>query len=176
MSGKRWIIAAVFIFVCMNLAANEQGFTFRPYYGGGGFSGVIGGTGDYGLGGVGEFAFLFYDKGLQMGLSFIGRGDGITTELGNNYGTGSILGKVSFGGFFPVNFLRSYTFVEGGVGFGGGNGTAAMNLIFGGGGGIDLFYHRTGSIYLEVGYLQHYINNELMGGVSLVIGSRGYFR
>ena len=77
MSWKRWIIAAVFIFLSMNLAANEQGFTFRPYYGGG---------------------------------------------------------------------------------------------------GIDLFYHRTGSIYLEVGYLQHYVNNELMGGVSLVIGSRGYFR
>jgi len=46
--------------------------------------------------------------------------------------------------------------------------------LFGGGGGIDLFYHRNGSIYFEAGYLQHYVKNELVGGVSISIGTRGY--
>ena len=174
--GKKLLVLLVFTFFGINLSAQENGFTFKPFFGGGGFSGVIGGTGDYGLGGVGEFAFLFFDNGLQMGGHIIGRGDSITTESKNSYGTGSLIGKLSYGGFFPNNFLRSYAFFEGGIGFGGGNETTALNLIFGGGGGIDLFYYRTGSIYLEVGYLQHYINNELMGGVSLGIGTRGFFR
>ena len=34
--------------------------------------------------------------------------------------------------------------------------------LFGGGGGIDLFYHRKGSIYLEAGYLQHYVKMTLL--------------
>jgi len=46
--------------------------------------------------------------------------------------------------------------------------------LFGGGGGIDLFYNKSGSIYLEAGYLQHYVNTELVGGVSISIGSRGW--
>ena len=47
---------------------------------------------------------------------------------------------------------------------------------FFGGGGFDFFYYGTGSIYLEAGYLQHYLNNELIGGVSIGIGTRGFFR
>ena len=163
-------------FVGMNLNAQESGFTLRPFFGGGGGTAVFDGFGGYGIGGVGEFAFLFYDKGLQMGFSLIGRGDGITTEHGNNYGTGAIIGKLSLGGFFPNDFLRSYSFIEGGIGFGGGNGTTALNIIFGGGGGIDLFFHQKGSIYLELGYLQHYLNNRIIGGVSVSLGTRGYFR
>jgi len=46
--------------------------------------------------------------------------------------------------------------------------------LFSGGGGIDLFYHENGSIYLEVGYLQYYIKNELVGGVSISIGTRWF--
>jgi len=45
-----------------------------------------------------------------------------------------------------------------------------FHVIFG-----SLFY-RTGSIYLEAGYLQHYLNNELVGGVSIGIGTRSFFR
>jgi len=174
--GKKVFVLLILTFLGLNLYAQENGFTLKPFFGGGGFAGVIGGTGDYGLGGIGEFAFLFYDNGFQMGGHIIGRGDTIATELKNNYGTGSLIGKLSFGGFFSNNFLRSYAFFEGGIGIGSVNETAGLNLIFGGGGGIDLFYYRTGSIYLEVGYLQHYINNELMGGVSIGIGTRGYFR
>jgi len=55
-----------------------------------------------------------------------------------------------------------------------GNGFVYKPLFGGGGGGIDLFYHRKGSIYLEAGYLQHYVKNELVGGVSISIGTREY--
>jgi len=165
----------VIAFIGMSLSANENGFTFKPLFGGGGGTAVFDGSGGYGLGGSGEFAFLFYwNKGLQISNHIIGRGDSITTQSGTHYGFGSIMEKISFGGFLSKNFLRSYTFIEGGIGFGGGNGTSALNFIFGGGGGIDLFYHKSGSIYLEAGYLQHYVNAELVGGVSISIGSRGW--
>jgi len=172
---RKLVIILIFAFFSLNLSAQDNGYTLKPYFGGGGFSGVVGGAGDYGLGGVGEFAFLFYDSGFQMSGHIIGRGDSITTDEKSNYGAGSIMGKLSFGGFLPNNFMRSYTFFEGGVGFGGGNGTPALNLILGGGGGIDFFYHKKGSIYLEAGYLQHFINNETVGGLSIGIGTRGYF-
>jgi hypothetical protein len=74
----------------------------------------------------------------------------------------------------PKDFLRSYAFIEGGIGFGGGNETFALNVMFGGGGGIDIFYNKNGLIYLEACYLQHYLNNELIGGVSISIGARGW--
>jgi hypothetical protein len=174
MFKKKIILVIFFVLIGLNLSAQENGFTFRPFFGGGGFTGMVTGAGGYGLGGIGEFSFLFFDNGLQVGGHIIGRGDNIFTDSRNDFGTGSIIGKLSFGGFFPNNFLRSYSFIESGVGFGGGNETTALNIIFGGGGGIDIFLHRYGSIYLEVGYLQHFINNELVGGVSFVIGSRGY--
>jgi hypothetical protein len=174
MFKKTIILFLVFAFIGLNLNAQENGFTFRPFFGGGGFSGMFTGSGGYGLGGVGEFAFLLFDNGLQIGAHIIGRGDNIITESRNDFGIGSIIGKLSVGGFFPNNVFRSYSFIESGAGFGGGNGTTAFNLIFGGGGGIDFFLHRYGSIYLEVGYLQHLINNELVGGVSISIGSRGF--
>ena len=174
--GRKLVVLFVLSFFGLNLNAQESGFAFKPFFGGGGFSGVIGGAGNYGLGGVGEFAFLFFEDGLQMGGHIIGRGDSIKTETKNTYGTGSIIGKLSFGGLLPNNFMRSYMFCEGGVGFGGGNETAVINFIFGGGGGLDLFFHKKGSVYLEAGYLQHYLNNELVGGISISLGTRGFFR
>jgi len=174
--GKKLVILLVLSILSLNLNAKENGFNFKPLFSGGGVSGMVGSAGDYGFGGVGEFAFLFFENGLQMSGHIIGRGDSITTEANNSYGTGSLIGKLSFGGFLPNNIMRSYAFFEGGVGFGGGNRTSALNIIFGGGGGIDFFYYRTGSIYLEAGYLQHYINNELVGGISIGIGTRGFFR
>jgi hypothetical protein len=172
---KKIAVFMVITFIGMHLYSQENGFIFKPLFGGGGVTFVFDGSGGYGFGGCGEFAFLFYwNKGLQISNHIIGRGDSITTRLGTHYGTGSIMEKISFGGFLSKNFLRSYTFIEGGIGFGGGNGTAAINFIFGGGGGIDLFYHNFGSIYLEAGYLQHYVNTELVGGVSISIGSRGW--
>ena len=174
MAGKKWILVAFFVFIVMNLSAKENGFTFKPLFGGGGGTAVFDGTGGYGLGGMGEFALLFFDRGLQISSHLIGRGDSITPNTGINYGTGSILGKLSFGGFLSNNIFRSYGFVEGGIGFGGGNNTSTSNVLFGGGGGIDLFFHQNGSIYLEVGYLQHYLDSTLIGGVSISIGSRGW--
>jgi hypothetical protein len=129
------------------------------------------------LGGYGEFAFLFYENGTQIGAHLVGRGDNIRFSPDNNYGAGSLIGKLSVGGFFPNNNFRGYSFVEGGVGFGGGgiNETFAVNVIFGGGGGIDFFFHQKGSLYIEVGYLQHYINRNLIGGALINIGTRGFF-
>ncbi|MCL2381264.1 MAG: hypothetical protein FWC64_06685 [Treponema sp.] len=171
---KKIVIVLIFAIAGMNISAQESGFTFRPFFGGGGFSGVITGIDGHTFGGVGEYAFLFFDNGLQMGGHIIGRGDLITTNSGDSFGAGSILGKLSLGGFSSNNLIRSYSFLEGGIGFGGGNGTTSSNLIFGGGGGIDFFFHRYGSVYFEVGYLQHFMNNELLGGVSITIGTRGF--
>jgi len=42
------------------------------------------------------------------------------------------------------------------------------------GGEIDLFFHQKGSIYFEAGYLQHYLDNTLIGGVSISLGTRGW--
>ena len=173
---KKLVILAAIAFVGTNLNAQESGFTFRPFFGGGGWTAVFDGAGGYSLGGTGEFAFLFYDRGMQIGGHIVGRGNSITTSHGNSYGTGAVSGKISFGGLFPISFLRGYSFIEGGIGFGGGNETGGVNFIFGGGGGVDLFFHRHGSIYLEVGYFQHSLNNEIVGGAAITIGIRGYFR
>ena len=171
---KKLLILIVFGFIALNLYGQENGFTFRPFFGGGGGTGVFSSDG-HALGGKGEFAFLFFsNNGFQICNHFVGRGNSITTASGNQYGTGSLTKKITFGGFLPQNFLRSYSFVEGGIGFGGWNETTALNVIFGGGGGIDLFFHNNGSIFLEIGYLQHHVNNELIGGVSISIGTRGF--
>ena len=174
--GKKVFVLMIFAFIGINLFPQENGFTYKPLLGGGGATAMVAGNGGYGIGGYGEYAFLVFEKGLQISNHIIGRGDTITSEFGNRYGTGSIIEKVSFGGFLPNNIMRSYTFVEGGVGFGGSNETFALNILFGGGGGIDLFYNKNGSIYLEAGYLQHYVKNELVGGVSISIGTRGYIK
>jgi hypothetical protein len=175
-TGKKLTAFLFITFFGTNLFGQENGFTLKPLFGGGGATAVFDGTGGYGLGGIGEFALLFYDNGLQVSNHFVGRGDSVTAVSGIIYGTGSIMEKVSFGGYLPKDFLRSFAFVEVGIGFGGGNGTTALNLLFGGGGGIDLFYYNSGSIFLEVGYLQHYLNSEIIGGVSISVGSRGWYR
>ncbi len=171
MLGRKWIIMAVFAFLSIKLSAKENVFIFKPLFGGGGVTAVFDVVGGYGLGGMGEVSFLFYDKGLQISNHFVGSGDSITTDTGIHYGTGSIMEKLSIGGFFQNNKFRSYAFVEGGIGFGGGNEVFAMDVLFGGGGGIDFFFHQRGSIYLEAGYLQHYYwDNNLIGGISISIG------
>jgi hypothetical protein len=172
--GKKIVTMLVFAFIGINLYAQQNGFTYKPLFGGGGATAMFAGNGGYGIGGYGEYAFLYYENGLQISSHIIGRGDAITGELGKKYGTGSIMEKIGFGGYLPNNFMRSYAFVESGIGFGGGNETFTLNILFGGGGGIDLFFHKKGSIYLEAGYLQHYVKNELVGGVSISIGTRGY--
>jgi len=174
--GKKLFVPMIFTFVGLNLYAQGNGFTYKPFFGGGGATAMFAGNGGYGIGGYGEYAFLIYEDGLQIGSHIIGRGDRITSESGNKYGTGSIIERISFGGFLPNIISRSYGFFEGGFGIGGGNETFAINVLFGGGGGIDLFYHRKGSIYLEAGYLQYYVKNELIGGVSISIGTRGYIK
>jgi len=171
---KKIVILLVFGFACAQTYAQESGFTLKPFFGGGGGTATFDSVGNYGIGGYGEFACLFYDRGLQIGGHIIGRGDSITVNSNTQYGSGSLLLKLSFGGFFRNDLLRSYGFLEGGAGIGGNSDTFAYNIIFSGGGGIDIFWHKSGSIYLEAGYLQHYVNNDLIGGVTLSIGSRGY--
>jgi hypothetical protein len=171
---KKIVVFLFFAFIGINLYAQQNGFTYKPLFGGGGATAMFAGNGGYGIGGYGEYAFLYYENGLQISSHIIGRGDAITGELGKKYGTGSIMEKIGFGGYLPNNFMRSYAFVESGIGFGGGNETFTLNILFGGGGGIDLFFHKKGSIYLEAGYLQHCLNSELVGGVSISIGTRGY--
>ncbi|MDR0474966.1 MAG: hypothetical protein LBH43_14990 [Treponema sp.] len=159
--GKRITALVIFTFIGVNLFAEGNGFTFKPLFGGGGATAVLTRNGGYGIGGYGEYAFQFYENGLQICNHFIGRGDTITNEVGNKYGMGSIIEKISFGGLLPNNFLRTYGFVEGGIGIGGNDEIFAFNIIFGGGGGIDLFFHKNESIYLEAGYLQHSIKKIL---------------
>jgi len=173
---KRFVLFMVIAFAGAGIYAQESGFTFRPFFGGGGGTVVFDGTGGFGVGGLGEYAFLVFDRGLQVGTHILARGDSITTPNGNNFGAASVSGRISLGGFFPGEFVRGYSFVESGIGFAGGNGTRAANFIFGGGGGFDFFVHERGSIYLEVGYLQHSLNNERVGGVAITIGSRGHIR
>jgi len=178
---KRIAFLAVIAIMAVSLNAQERGFVFSPFFSGGGGTVVFDGFGGYGIGGIGEFALLFYDNNLQVGAHLTGRGDSIFTADESRYGAGSITAKISLGGFFANNVTRGYSFVEGGIGFGGGisvdgsNSYAAFNVIFGGGGGIDFFFLRNGSIYLEVGYLQHFINNELVGGISITLGARSFF-
>jgi hypothetical protein len=174
-NGKKLAVFFVISFLGIKLYSQENGFIFKSLFGGGGAKGTFTfDGGGYALGGYGEYAFLFYEKGLQISNHIIGKGNSITTGSGNNYGTGSMMEKISFGGFLPKDFLRSYAFIEGGVGFGGNNETTSLVIMLGGGGGIDLFYNKNGSIYLEAGYLQHYLNNELVGGISVSIGTRGW--
>ncbi|GHU58384.1 hypothetical protein FACS189444_1940 [Spirochaetia bacterium] len=172
--GKKIVFLTVFVIIGTNLYAQESGLTFKPFFGGGGMTVVFDGTG-YGLGGYGEFAFLFYENGLQISNHLIGIGESINGASGNDYGRGSIIDKISFGGLLENNKLRTYAFIEGGVGFGSRNEMADINIIWGGGGGIDFFFHKNGSIYLESGYLQHHSDNMLFGGGSISIGTRGYF-
>jgi hypothetical protein len=175
---KKLAIFVVFAFIGINLNAQENGFTFTPHFGGGGFSTIFtfDRSGKYVAGTQGEFAFLFFENNFQISYSIIGKGSSISTGYGDNYGTGSITNKISLGGYLPKDFLRSYSFIEGGIGFGAGTGTNALSYIFGGGGGIDLFFNETGTIYTEFGYLQHYIHHELVGGIAVSLGVRRYFR
>ena len=164
------LIAAIF---GTNSYAQESDFTFKRF-GGGGWTAVFDMSGGYGLGGYGEFAFLLNNKGsLQIVNHIIGKGENIVVD-GNAYGVGSITEKISFGGFLSEKF-RTYAFVQGGVGFGGGNETNVLNLNFGGGGGFDLFVHKQVSICLEAGYLQHHLDNKLIGGMLISLGIRSWF-
>jgi hypothetical protein len=64
---KKLAVLAVFAFIVMNLHGQGNGYTFRPFFSGGGT------TIFDGIGGMGEFAFLFYDKSLQIGSHLVGR-------------------------------------------------------------------------------------------------------
>ena len=80
---KKMDVLLVFAFIGINLYAQENGFTYKPLFGGGGATAMFAGNGGYGIGGYGEYAFLFYENGLQISSHIIGRGDSITSELGN---------------------------------------------------------------------------------------------
>ena len=169
------ILLAIFALAGMNLEAWESdlspgnGFTFRPLLSGGGLTASL-----HGFGGVGEFAFLFYDSGLQIGAHIVGRGGGININ-NDNHGAGSLGVKISFGGLWPNGRFRSYAFVEGGLGAAGGNYGAHVAGLFGGGGGLDWLFVPNASLYLEFGYLQHHLGGRFAGGPSISIGARSFF-
>jgi len=171
-TGKFVCLLIVTIFSA-NSYAQQSDFTFKRS-GGGGLTAVFDMAGGYGWGSYGEFAFLLRNKGgLQIINHIIGQGGSIVVN-GNTYGIGSITQKISFGGFLSPK-IRTYGFVQGGIGVGGSNETIALNLSFGGGGGMDLFVHRRISIYFEAGYLQHHLGHKLIGGMSASIGIRSWF-
>ena len=166
-AGKRMTILLFLAFVGVGLYAQES--AFRLFFSGGGPTAAL-----HGFGGKGEVAFLFYDRGLQISGHLVGRGGSVAID-NDNHGAGSLGAKLSFGGLWPNGRFRSYAFVEGGIGAAGGNYGSHMTGLFGGGGGLDWLFTETASLYIELGYLQHHINNRLVGGPSISIGARSFF-
>ena len=167
--SKRIAVFLTLAFVGANLSAQESGFTFRPLFSGGGPTAAL-----HGFGGKGEAAFLFYDRGLQISSHVVGRGSSVAVD-GDSYGAGSVSARLSFGGFWPGRSFRSYTFAEGGIGAAGGSGGAHLASLFGGGGGFDWLFAERSSVYIELGYLQHHINNRFAGSPTVSIGARSFF-
>lgn len=130
-------------------------------------------------GGHGEFVFLIYHNGLDIRNHLVLRGNAIHDKNGAGYGTFTLSEKISLGGISPNKLMRSYGFVEGGVGFWG-NGTKALfktpvGFVFGGGGGTDIFFAKSLSVYLEAGWLGHFVDEKIIDGPIFQIGWRGHF-
>jgi len=166
--GKRVSVLLALAFVGVGLHAQEGGFTFRPLFSGGGPTAALSG-----FGGKGEVAFLFYDSGLQISSHIVGRGGSVAID-GDAFGTGTLGAKLSLGGFWANGVLRSYTFVEGGIGAAGGSSGEHLVGLFGGGGGLDWLFAAGASLYIEFGYLQHHVANRFVGGPSITIGARNF--
>ena len=167
--AKKIAILLTLALAAANLGAGENGFVFRPLFGGGGLAASLNS-----FGGKGEAAFLLFDGGLQVAGHVVGRGGLVAVDRAG-YGTGSLGAKLSFGGFWPNGVLRSYAFVEGGLGAAGGDTGARLAFLFGGGGGLDWLFLRNASLFLELGYLQHHVDGRFAGGPSVSIGSRSFF-
>jgi hypothetical protein len=97
---KKIVVVLIFTFIGINLFAQESGLTYKPLFSGGGATGMFNLDGAYAVGGYGEYAFTFYEDGFQISNHIIGSGGNITSKFGNKYGTGSIIEKISLGGFF----------------------------------------------------------------------------
>ena len=164
---KRIAVLVLLVFAGTGLYAQESGF--RSFFSGGGPTATL-----YGLGGKGEIAFLFHDRGLQISAHLVGRGASVTINS-DNHGAGTLGAKISFGGLWPSGRFRSYAFVEGGFGVAGGNYGALLAGLFGGGGGLDWLFSETASLYIELGYLQHHVSNRFAGSPSITIGARRFF-
>jgi hypothetical protein len=130
-------------------------------------------------GGHGEFAFLIYRNGWDIRNHFVIRGNSITDKNGAGYGALTLSEKISLGGISPNKLMRVYGFGEGGIGLWGSETKALITtplvLVFGGGGGSDIFFTKSLSLYLETGYLGHWLDSEIIGGAILQIGWRAYF-
>jgi len=165
---KRVAVLLAFAFVGVGLSAQEGGFTFRPLFSGGGPTAALSG-----FGGKGEVAFLFYDSGLQISSHIVGRGNSVVID-GDTFGVGSLGTKLSLGGFWRNATLRSYAFVEGGIGAAGGNSGGHLVGLFGGGGGLDWLFTARASLYIEFGYLQYHVGGGFAGGPALTVGARSF--
>ena len=174
MLKKLGFLLAVFLFLNAALFAEEDGQDIGRLFLGGGASFTPSSNG----GGYGEFSFLLYHNKIDIRNHFVLRGAGLK-EGTDNYGIITLSEKVSVGGFTPDGRFRLYGFIEGGAGIYAGDGKPLFELplayTFGGGGGTDIFYSDSGSIYFETGYLGYMLDSTYIGGAIFQIGWRGYF-
>jgi hypothetical protein len=173
---KKIFLLTVAVLFCTSLSAQEGNSNDVRHFaigGGSTFSPAING------GGHGEFVFLIYHNGLDVRDHLVIRGNSITDKNDTEYGTFTLSEKISFGGISPNKLMRVYGFMEGGIGFWGNEAKALfktpLTFIFGGGGGTDIFFAEYLSVYLEAGWLGHFLETKTIGGPIFQIGWRGHF-
>jgi hypothetical protein len=174
MYKKLVVFMIVFAVFCVNLFSQETTEDVKRFFTGGGitFSPNVDGAGH------GEFSFLLYHNKLDIRNHILLRGTGLVID-NVNYGLLTLSEKISLGGIISNNRFRSYTFLEGGIGFFGNNDkkffSTPLAYSFGAGGGTDIFMGKNGSVYLEAGYLGHILGSKYIGRPMFQIGWRGYF-
>jgi hypothetical protein len=174
MVKKSGVLLAVFLSLNAALFAEDDGQDTRRFFMGGGVSFTPVSSSE----GSGEFSFLLYHNNFDIRNHFVFRGAGLK-DGPDDYGILTLSEKISVGGITLGGRFRVYGFVEGGAGVYSGNGkkffTMPLAYTFGGGGGTDIFYTGSGSIYFETGYLGYMLGSTHIGGPFFQIGWRGYF-
>jgi hypothetical protein len=171
---KKWgVLLAVFLSLNAALFAEEDGKNIGRFFVGGGVNFTPASDG----GGYGEFSFLIHNN-IDLRNHFVLRGAGLKDRT-DDYGLLILSEKISWGGITLGGRFRVYGFVEGGAGIYSGKGKPLFKMplayTFGGGGGTDIFYTSSGSIYFETGYLGYILGSTYIGGPVFQIGWRGYF-
>jgi len=168
---KKISILLILGLVCAQIFAQENEAVPRFSLGGGLF--LSGGSMD--SGGIADFSILIFHKNvLDIRNHFVFRG--------GNFREGGIMmlsEKLSFGGIAAGNW-RSYGFIEGGFGI---TANEAKNFFekpfafsVGCGGGSDIFFTPTTSIYFEAGGLFVVSDGEWTSGGIFTVGWKGWFR
>jgi hypothetical protein len=174
MFKKVGFLLVVFLSLNATLFAEEDGQDIGRFFLGGGVNFTSASNG----GGNGEFSFLLYHNKLDIRNHFIFRGAALK-EGTDNYGIMTLSEKISVGHITLDSRFRVYSFIEGGGGIYAGDEKSFLEMplvyTFGGGGGTDIFYSDSGSIYFETGYLGYMLGSTYIGGAIFQIGWRGYF-